>query len=248
MLVELIPQIKTDSFLHFDLPQINIQNSVFIRLKTLKLHGVLLVDLTLISLFIPTFFLVSLTPGMCMTLAMTLGMSIGVRKTLPMMWGELIGVAVVAVSSVIGVSALMFQMPILFEILKYGGALYLSYIGLNMFRSRGKLAISEQPSAAQSTSFHALFHQGLITAIANPKGWAFMISLLPPFINKSYALPPQLFVLLLIILMSELICMLMYAAGGKTIGRVLTQKNNVKLLNKVSGTLMILVALWLATS
>ncbi|HAD39405.1 MAG TPA: threonine transporter RhtB, partial [Plesiomonas shigelloides] len=33
------------------------------------------IDMTSLMLFIPTFFFVSFTPGMCMTLAMTLGMS-----------------------------------------------------------------------------------------------------------------------------------------------------------------------------
>lgn len=36
----------------------------------------------LLGMFIPTFFLVSITPGMCMTLALTLGMSIGYKRTL----------------------------------------------------------------------------------------------------------------------------------------------------------------------
>lgn len=47
-------------------------------------------DFALLAVFIPTFFFVSITPGMCMTLAMTLGMSIGVRRTLWMMLGELV--------------------------------------------------------------------------------------------------------------------------------------------------------------
>lgn len=182
---------------------------------------------------------------MCMTLAMTLGMAIGVRKTLWMMWGELLGVATVAVASVIGVSALMLKSPLLFTLFKLVGASYLLYIGVNMCRSKGKLAISEQGKTITDVSKSALFSQGLFTAIANPKGWAFMISLLPPFIHKSYALPPQLIVLVTIIMISEFTCMMLYAAGGKTIGRVLTQRNNVKLLNVISGSLMILVALWL---
>ena len=53
---------------------------------------------SLLSVFVPTFFLVSLTPGMCMTLAMTLGMTQGVKRTLWMMVGELLGVGLVAVS------------------------------------------------------------------------------------------------------------------------------------------------------
>ncbi len=50
-------------------------------------------DYALLAVFVPTFFFVSITPGMCMTLAMTLGMSIGVRKTLWMMLGELVVVS-----------------------------------------------------------------------------------------------------------------------------------------------------------
>jgi len=42
--------------------------------------------------------------------------------------------------------------------------------------------------------------------------------------------------------------MMIYATGGKTIGKLLTQQDNVKLLNRISGSLMMLVALWLALS
>jgi threonine/homoserine/homoserine lactone efflux protein len=183
-----------------------------------------------------------------MTLAMTLGMSIGIRNTLWMMWGELLGVAIVAIASVIGVSAIMLQFPQIFALLKLIGASYLLYVGINMWRSKGKLSISLSNESSKSISKRSLFNQGLITAIANPKGWAFMISLLPPFINKQYALTPQLSVLIGVILVSEFSCMMLYATGGKTIGKVLSQQSNVKRLNRISGTLMIAVAFWLAIS
>jgi len=183
-----------------------------------------------------------------MTLAMTLGMSIGVRSTLWMMWGELLGVAIVAVASVIGIAAVMLQYPQLFNVLKVFGACYLLYIGINMWRSKGKMAVTTPTNKALDISKQSLFNQGMLTAIANPKGWAFMISLLPPFINKNVELLPQLSLLIVVILMSEFICMMLYATGGKTIGKMLTQKNNVKLLNKISGSLMVIVAIWLVLS
>ncbi|GAA0822971.1 LysE family translocator [Colwellia sp. D2M02] len=207
-----------------------------------------MLDTTLLLLFIPTFFLVSITPGMCMTLAMTLGMSIGIRKTLWMMYGELLGVALVAIAAVIGVSAVMLEYPKIFSILKLIGASYLLYVGINMWRSRGKLALNKVNNEQQATKRLPLFNQGFITAIANPKGWAFMVSLLPPFINPQLTLAPQLAMLLAVIILSEFICMMIYATGGKTIGKVLTKGDNVKLMNKISGTLMVLVAVWLALS
>lgn len=205
-------------------------------------------DFTLLAIFIPTFFIVSITPGMCMTLAMTLGMSIGVRKTMWMMWGELLGVATVAITAVVGVSAIMMQYPMVFSLLKIAGAAYLLWIGINMWQSKGKMAVSDQGAQNTTISKWALFNQGFVTAIANPKGWAFMVSLLPPFINPDLPFSSQLILLVLIISLSEFICMMLYATGGKTIGKVLTQQNNVQKLNKISGSLMMAVAFWLALS
>lgn len=102
-------------------------------------------DFTLLAVFIPTFLFVSITPGMCMTLAMTLGMSIGVRKSLWMMAGELVGVGLVALAAVLGVAAIMLNYPQLFAALKYVGGAYLVYLGINLWRSRGKFALSNEP-------------------------------------------------------------------------------------------------------
>ena len=182
-----------------------------------------------------------------MTLAMSLGITIGVRKTFWMMYGELLGVATVAIASVLGVATIMTKFPQLFQAFKLLGALYLLYVGINMWRAKGKLATATSQEL-QVIKKRSLFQQGFFTAIANPKGWAFMISLLPPFISQALPLAPQLSILVTVILISEFICMTIYATGGKTIGKVLTQRNNVQLLNKISGSLMILVAIWLASS
>lgn len=183
-----------------------------------------------------------------MTLAMTLGMSVGIRKTLWMMWGELLGVALVAIASVVGVSTVMLQYPRIFSFLKLIGASYLLFVGINMWRSKGKLAVIKNNLTYTNINKQGLFNQGLLTAIANPKGWAFMISLLPPFINSNMLLLPQLVLLVGIIMLSEFTCMMLYATGGKTIGKILMRSDNVKILNKISGTLMIGVAVWLALS
>lgn len=81
-----------------------------------------MINLSVLSVFVPTFFMVSLTPGMCMTLSMTLGMTIGVRRAMWMMLGELVGVGLVAVSAVIGVATLMLRYPEVFAAFKWLGA------------------------------------------------------------------------------------------------------------------------------
>ncbi|AWB67934.1 threonine transporter RhtB [Saccharobesus litoralis] len=197
-------------------------------------------------LFIPTFFLVSISPGMCMTLALSLGIQLGIKKTLWMMLGELTGVAVVTLAAVFGVASVALTLPKVFIIFKIAGACYLGYIGIQMWRAKGKWSFSIKHT--NNSEKKHLISQGFVTAVANPKGWAFMIALLPPFIDDQLALAPQLFTLLLIILSIEFCSLMLYATGGKTLANLLSKNNNISLLNKISGGLMILVGVWLAIS
>jgi homoserine/homoserine lactone efflux protein len=204
-------------------------------------------NITLLSLFIPTFLFVSATPGMCMTLSLTLGMTIGVRRTLWMMLGELAGVALVSVAAVIGVASIMLNHPEIYLLLKYCGGGYLGYLGVQLWRSRGKMAFQDATvDVAVQVRRMTLVLQGFLTAVANPKGWAFMISLLPPFIDSNLPLKPQLTLLILLILIIEFCCLLLYASGGRTLRRFLQQRGNVQKMNRIAGTLMVGVGIWLA--
>lgn len=205
-----------------------------------------LIDTTLLALFIPTFLFVSATPGLCMTLSMTLGMTIGVRRTLWMMAGELVGVGLVAVLSVIGVAALMLEYPQAFALFKWLGGGYLCYLGILLWLSRGKMAIQHNSTEARRASATELASQGFITAVANPKGWAFFVSLLPPFISDQYPIAPQIGILVAMILVIELLCLLLYASGGLTLSKFLKKSGNVRLMNRCAGTLMLGVGIWLA--
>ncbi|GAB2189900.1 LysE family translocator [Sessilibacter sp. MAH1] len=205
-------------------------------------------NLALLSVFIPTILFISITPGMCMTLALSLGMSIGYRKTLWMMLGEVIGVGIVAITAVLGVSSVMLNYPWLFTGLKIVGALYLFYLGVSMWRSKGRLALSDSPENINTNANWNLITQGFLTAIANPKGWAFMVSLLPPFIDINKSMTQQLMVIVGIIMVSEFLCMSLYATGGKALKRVLGHSENVRLINRISGSLMVGVGVWLLMS
>jgi threonine/homoserine/homoserine lactone efflux protein len=73
-----------------------------------------------------------------------------------------------------------------------------------------------------------------------------MISLLPPFINVDYAVGPQLAVLLGIIMITESVSMLAYASGGKSLRLFLSRGDNIRWMNRIAGSLMIVVGIWLA--
>lgn len=205
-----------------------------------------ILDPSIFAVFVATFFFVSATPGMCMTLSMSLGMTIGLKRALWMMLGELTGVGLVAALSGVGVATIMLNYPLFFQAFKYIGGAYLGYLGIQLWLSRGKLAISENLLAQSEVAPATLTLQGFVTAVANPKGWAFFIALLPPFINQQQPLAPQLALLLSLILTIEFLCLLLYAAGGRSLNRLLKNRSNVRLVNRIAGALMMGVGIWLA--
>ncbi|MEE3215406.1 MAG: LysE family translocator, partial [Pseudomonadota bacterium] len=145
-----------------------------------------------------------------------------------------------------GVAALMLKLPALFALFKWLGGAYLVYLGVRMWRSRGRMAIPDEIDAAAPPARRELAMQGFVTAVANPKGWAFFVALLPPFLEPSRPLMGQLAGLVVIILSLEFSCLLLYASGGKSHRHLLARGGSVRLLNRIAGTLMIGVGFWLA--
>lgn len=129
-----------------------------------------LMSLSLLSVFIPTFFFVSITPGMCMTLALSLGMQFGYRRTVWMMLGEVVGVGLVALSAVLGVAAIMLKFPWMFTVMKTAGAAYLFYIGLSMWQSKGRLALPSRRGIFASPLPVAANHSGVFNSRRQPQG------------------------------------------------------------------------------
>ena len=208
----------------------------------------MILDFTLLYFFIPVFFIISITPGLCMTLSLTMGMAIGIRNTMKMMIGELAGVLLISLTAVVGGGTIIANYPNTFEVFKYLGGGYLFYVGIQMCRSLGKMSLNTDGSHSFSLNGFQLASQGFITAIANPKGWAFFLAMVPSFMNYDKPLIPQMSAMVLIILIIEFISLMIYATGGKALNKLLTKSGNVQLINRIAGTLMMFVGIWLALS
>lgn len=200
-------------------------------------------DTTRLLAFCGSFFLIALSPGLCMTLAMSLGIRIGVRRTLWMMLGELAGIALVASAAMLGVAALLLGDPRVFTAFKLAGAAYLLWTAWGAWR-----APVEAMTTTQEVTPLALVVQGFVTAVSNPKAWAFNMALLPPFIDPLAPLGPQMGVLLALMLIIEFSCLLIYAQGGRSLSELLLRRGQAQWLNRIAALLMVGVAIWLLVS
>ncbi len=177
-----------------------------------------------------------------MTLALSLGISIGVRRTLWMMLGELVGITLVGIAALAGAATLIASAPNAFAIAKLAGAAYLLWAAVRAWRA----PIDLSPNAmAISISSKQLIAQGFITAVSNPKAWIFFAALLPPFIDPNKPILLQASILLIAMVVIEFISMLIYALGGRALRDYLGRKGLGQWLNRIAAVLMAGVAGWL---
>ena len=195
----------------------------------------------LILLFIPTIAAISFTPGLCMTLAFTLGLSIGYRRTLWMMGGELTGVATVFGATFWSLGWLLSRDDIYFQIISLIGGTYLLYLAVRLFNET-----PEQVEARnlENTRASALALLGFVTAVSNPKGWAFLLALLPGFVAANTPLMPQFAIMLAIMLTTEFFSMTAYATGGQWLAMRLSNTQGLLNTNRVAASMLGLAALW----
>ncbi len=199
-------------------------------------------DSALLLAFCASFFLIAISPGLCMTLALSVGIRVGLRRSLWMMLGELSGVALVGFCVLTGVAALLVQVPEAFRVARFLGAGYLLWMAARTWRAPAGLSAAE---GGRDLSATGLLAQGFITAAANPKGWAFCAALLPPFLDRARPLGGQIAILLGAMLAIEFICLVIYAQGGRRLAGYLEHRGLGHWMTRVSAGMLVVVAVWL---
>ena len=87
-------------------------------------------------------------------------------------------------TAVLGLSAVLAASTIAFNVIRWMGAAYLIYLGIDAIRSKGGLAIDGDSNARKDAS---IFWQAFITDILNPKVVMFFFAFLPQFVDARKA-------------------------------------------------------------
>ena len=117
-----------------------------------------------------------------------------------------------------GIAALLRSSPIAFNVVRYAGAAYLVYLGVKMIVQHGNLAAQQ----LKPDSLAAIFRQGVITNVLNPKVALFFLAFLPQFIDaRRGSVVWQILLLGLIFNIGGTVVNLGVACAGGTLGELL---------------------------
>lgn len=143
-----------------------------------------------------TFLLLSLfvvmSPGIDTALITKRTISDGRKDGFKMALGITAGSLVHTLAVAFGLSAILMQSAIAFEIVKYVGAIYLIYLGVSSFITRKNKQAHNNEQFNEGSRSKAAFKQGLISNVLNPKVAMFFITFLPQFVMNGNNVTAQL--------------------------------------------------------
>lgn len=134
----------------------------------------------LFSAFLLASFVLAVTPGPSVLYIVTRSLAQGRRSGLVSVAGVALGSLGNALAASVGLAAVFAVSSLAFSVVKYAGALYLVWLGVQMLRS----SRVEYPAAAScAATQHRVFRDGFVVALLNPKTTVFFAAFLPQFLG-----------------------------------------------------------------
>ena len=169
----------------------------------------------------------TITPGGATTMVAASGAHFGLRRSLPLVGGIVIGMASMAAAAAAGLAAALMALPALQWLMKVAGTLYLLWLAW-------KIARAGAPRQTASTAAPATFLGGLWMLWHNPKGWAMTMGAAASFGAASG--PPLLAVAFG---MAATVSLLLWCLAGQVLARVVRGERQWRVVN---GALALLLA------
>lgn len=138
-----------------------------------------------LGLFIVSGLLLNVMPGPDSLLIMARSAAYGFRAGSAAALGIGAGVCIHVLAAALGLSALLSASAAAFTVVKLLGAAYLMYLGLSLLFKRASTprATDVPPPMSPTLTLRAIFLQGFLTNVLNPKVALFFLAFVPQFIS-----------------------------------------------------------------
>jgi threonine/homoserine/homoserine lactone efflux protein len=186
--------------------------------------------------------ILNLTPGPDMMYIIARSLGQGRRAGLVSALGITGGCLFHAFAATVGIAALLRSWPIAFQMVRYAGAVYLVYLGIRLLFRRRR--VGEFEATAPSAPLGAIFRQGMITNLLNPKVALFFLAFLPQFVVPTRGSATlQLAVLSIYFIFSTTFFNLAVALLSGVAGDYLRRGRNIARMERASGAVFIALGL-----
>ena len=191
-----------------------------------------------------TFFIASIllcfSPGPGALSSMSAGMKYGWKRGMWNCLGMQTSIMLNSTIIALGLGAILMTSNTAFEVMKWGGALYLMWLGIQKFREQ---PVPFEEIAARTefkdTTTKGIFLQGFLVSQTNPKGLIFLLAVLPQFVNPAQPAAMQYFILTMTLVAVDIVAMGCYTAFAARVLTMLKDPNHIRWTNRGIGSLFV---------
>ncbi len=183
--------------------------------------------------------LLSVTPGPDMAVVTKNALAHGRRGVVLTTTGIALALSVWVTATAVGLSAVLSASGELLFVLKLGGAAYLAYLGVRALVESRRRPADFLADAAPPAPAHAIFRQGFLSAISNPKLGVFFVTFLPQFVAPGEKLLPRLLELGLIFAVIGWTWMITYGLFITRIRDFITAPRVRQWMQRVTGVVLL---------
>lgn len=200
-----------------------------------------------LAAFVLTSFVIEMTPGPNMAYLAALSLSQGVRAGLAAVIGVALGLSVYGVAAALGLSAIIDNSPLLYEVLRWGGVAYLLWLAWEAWAN--ELETSPENLNDLNDRPWIAFRRGLVTNLLNPKAAVFYVAILPDFvqIGKSSVATQTLMLSAIYVGVATTIHLVIVFLAGR-LQSVIATADKRKTIRRVLALLLAAIAIWFAFS
>lgn len=199
-------------------------------------------------LFLATVLGVSLIPGPSTFIAFAHGAAYGWTRSILTAIGNTLASTTQAILASAGLGLVITSSATLFLVIKYAGAAYLIYVGIQLWRSAAQqVSLAAGQEKAREPS-HKLVAAGFTVAMSNPKAIAFFTALFPQFLSVEGNSLEQLTGMVLLVGLSAFSVAVFYGCIGAWVRGLKLSKALMTRVYKTTGGLFVASGIGLAAS
>ncbi|MCK5077845.1 MAG: LysE family translocator [Calditrichia bacterium] len=198
--------------------------------------------------FIGASVILTLMPGPDIIFVITLSITQGKKSGILTALGLVTGLIVHTTAAALGLSIILYESALAFQIVKYLGAAYLIYLGIIAIRERNKNALQINRNAKYENK--KLYRRGILMNILNPKVSLFFLAFLPQFVSadSSNVSLEMMFLGIIFMVQAIIVFTIVSILAHKLSEQIVKNPKVAKVINWVKASVFLIIGIQIAIS
>lgn len=194
---------------------------------------------TLLIYTVVAFFYIT-SPGPAILLSICNGLKANMQIVAISSFGNMLGLGILSISSILGLGGILTASSILFMIVKFIGAIYLIYLGIKFIKNNKALHFDDSNKKIDKDKRKlSYFNESFFLTVTNPKPILFFTAIFPQFLNLNTNILPQFTIMTIIFLTISFISLCTYGLVAKRSKLWMSSNNRMTWFHRITGGIFI---------